>query len=247
MKQLDLFPDIALSGLRPFFSYYGGKWRSAAKLYPKPIYGTVIEPFAGSAGYSLRYADREVILCDADPIIRGIWRYLIAAKESEILAIPDVDIGGTVDDLPVCQEARWLVGFWLSRATSSPRKSPSKWMRQKDERLFSMCWGDRVRTRIAAQITHIRHWRVIDGSYIDSASVVDGEATWFIDPPYQIAGSHYRYGSGKIDYSELACWCRSLNGQVVVCENEGANWLPFNRLAEVNGSSKRSVEAIWVK
>ena len=50
--------------LRPFFGYYGGKWRDAVKHYPAPQFDIVMEPFAGSAGYALRYAERNVVLCD---------------------------------------------------------------------------------------------------------------------------------------------------------------------------------------
>jgi site-specific DNA-adenine methylase len=78
------------------------------------------------------------------------------------------------------------------------------------------------------------------------------EATWFVDPPYNNkAGSHYKCGSKDIDYNNLAEWCRSRRGQVMVCENAGATWLPFEDLYEHVGASrvgnkpKRSVEAIW--
>jgi site-specific DNA-adenine methylase len=62
--------------LRPFLRYYGGKW-SLAPSYPEPRFATIIEPFAGAAGYSLRYADRRVTLVEKYPVIAGIWRYLI--------------------------------------------------------------------------------------------------------------------------------------------------------------------------
>lgn len=32
-------------GLRPFWSYYGGKWRIAER-YPRPAFDRIIEPFA---------------------------------------------------------------------------------------------------------------------------------------------------------------------------------------------------------
>ena len=35
--------------LKPFFTYYGGKYRAAPK-YPEPVHGSIVEPFAGSAG-----------------------------------------------------------------------------------------------------------------------------------------------------------------------------------------------------
>ena len=52
----------ALPTMRPFFGFYGGKWRDAPKHYPFPEHDTIVEPFAGSAGYSVRYSDRNVIL-----------------------------------------------------------------------------------------------------------------------------------------------------------------------------------------
>jgi site-specific DNA-adenine methylase len=75
--------------LRPFFSFYGGKWR-AAPYYPTPQFNRVIEPFAGAAGYSTRHHERDVVLVEADPVIAGLWRWLIAAPSSEVLALPAV-------------------------------------------------------------------------------------------------------------------------------------------------------------
>lgn len=97
--------------LRPFLSFYGGKWR-VAKHYPEPNHGRIVEPFAGSAGYALRYPRKQVLLIDADPIIAGVWRYLIHTTEEEIRSLPTrVE---SVDDYPsLPQEARWLIGFWL--------------------------------------------------------------------------------------------------------------------------------------
>lgn len=39
--------------LKPFWRYYGGKYRAAPR-YPVPLHRTIVEPFAGAAGYSLR-------------------------------------------------------------------------------------------------------------------------------------------------------------------------------------------------
>jgi hypothetical protein len=84
--------------VKPIFPFYGSKWRDA-KRYPPPTHGIVIEPFAGSAGYSLWHAPRKVLLIDADPIIVGVWEYLIGASEAEILALPDLELGQSTDDL----------------------------------------------------------------------------------------------------------------------------------------------------
>lgn len=233
--------------LRPFFGFYGGKWRDSPKQYPTPGYDLIVEPFAGSAGYSVRNAHKDVILCDLDPIVVGVWDFLISASPKEILSLPDLTEGQSVDDLPICQEARWLIGFWLNRGVARPRKTPSKWMRE--EVRPGSFWGDRVRRRLASQVNEIKHWRVIHCSYVDCP--VSARATWFIDPPYQTAGKHYAFGSEGIDYSRLAKWCRSRPGQVIVCENQGAEWLTFERLpkhsTKTTRAGRRSKEVVWLK
>src|SRR4030081_3929490 len=89
----DLNGSAATPSLRPFFGFYGGKWRDARKHHPPPAHGAVVEPFAGSAGYAVRYSAHKVILGEIDPVIYGVWRYLISVKASEILAIPDIEPG----------------------------------------------------------------------------------------------------------------------------------------------------------
>lgn len=231
--------------VRPFFGYYGGKWRDALKHYPPPEFDTIVEPFAGSAGYSLRYPDRRVILCEVDPILSGVWKYLTRVKPAEILSIPDLTPDQTLDDLKVCQEAKWLIGFWLNRGVSTPRRTPSRWMR--DGIRPGCFWGERVRVTIASQVGAIRHWKIRNCSYLDCPPAPK-RSTWFIDPPYQHAGRHYRFGSDLVDYNHLSTWCRSRNGQVIVCENSGADWLPFRELAEVKTTRAlyRSKEVYWL-
>ena len=74
-------------------------------------------------------------------------------------------------------------------------------------------------------------------------------ATWFVDPPYQSAGKHYRFGSDRIDYAHLSAWCQNLPGQTIVCEGGDANWLDFERLADIKTtrSGKRATEAVWMR
>ncbi len=230
--------------LRPFFGYYGGKWRDAVKHYPPPEHEVIVEPFAGSAGYSLRHHEgRQVVLCEIDPVVAGVWRYLIRVEPDEILGIPDVPLDGSVADLNLQPAAAALVGFWMNRGAAGPRNRPSRWMR--DGIRPGSFWGDRVRRTIASQLKAIRAWTVIEGSYESCPGV--GQATWFIDPPYQAAGRHYRFGSGGMNFPRLSEWCRARRGQVIVCENEGADWLPFRTLADTKTtrSGFRSVEVIW--
>lgn len=226
--------------LRPFWRYYGSKWRAAPR-YPKPRHRTIIEPFAGAAGYSLRYPDHDVILVEKYPVIAAIWRWLIAVDAKEVLAIPDVD---AVADLPewVPQSARWLVGMTFLHSATRPRNSRASGLSGR-----SGCdsgWSRQMRERIAAQVAAIRHWRVIEGDYTAAPNV---EATWFIDSPYKgKSGRRYVHTSSKLDYGALATWCRSRRGQVTVCEAAGATWLPFAPFGSTNSmGSKRSGEAIW--
>lgn len=229
--------------LRPFWRYFGGKWRAAPR-YPAPRYGTIIEPFAGAAGYSLRYPDRRVILVEKYPVVAGIWRYLIATPAAELMRIPTVD---HVDDLPawVPQEARWLVGMRLAAGDTRPRAKLSPMVRRD---------GGYGAAEIANQVEHIRHWHVIEGDY---TAAPDEEATWFVDSPYQVAGSRaarsergrvrYPHGGDALDFDALGAWCGARRGQAIVCENVGATWLPFRPLGSWSSVGDRvSREAVWL-
>lgn len=233
--------------LWPFFTYYGGKWR-AAPHYPPPLEGsTIIEPFAGSAGYSLRFGvGHRVVLAEKDVTVRTLWQYLITAEPKRIVGLPDVAPGEHLDDRKFAglePSERHLIGFWLNKGMTGPCKTPSAWMRQ-GWRPDSQ-WGPAIRLRIANQLPAIREWQVLS-NYEDCPNV---RATWFIDPPYAgRAGERYR--EHGVDYAKLAEWCKTRKGRVMVCENVGASWLPFEPFrvikgAEGKGRSGKSHEALW--
>ena len=233
-----------MAPLKLFFTYFGGKW-AAAKRYPIPTHDTIIEPFAGSAGYSLHYPERNIMLYDKDPIICGLWDYLIKASEADILKLPT-----EITDLRImnmAQEEKWLIGFWLNKGSASPRNMPSTWM--KSNTRPKSYWGHEIRNRIATQLQYIRHWKIKNIGYNE---IPDIQGSWFIDPPYQRSGVLYRYSSKGIDYEELSKWCRSRTGSTIVCEQEGANWLPFSQFRTIQAlhgkkGSKISKEIIWTK
>ena len=84
-----------------------------------------------------------------------------------------------------------------------------------------------------------------------SQEIENQEATWFIDPPYNNAAGQ-RYRTRVSDYSKLGRWCRDRWGQVIVCENYGAEWLPFEPLAPRRGvissyQTSRAMEAVYVQ
>ena len=232
----------------PFWRYYGGKHMHAGA-YPRPLYnGLIVEPFAGSAGYACRHgAGRDVLLIDADPIIAGLWAWLIGASADDVKGIGDIPDGGTVDDLDAPQPARWLAGFWCNNGVAQPCKSPSQWARHPPKGSWGG-WGPRVRERVASALPLIRGWRVLHGTYSAAPDVM---ATWFVDPPYQgKAGSHYKHGSGALDYDALGRWCRAREGRVIVCESDAAQWMPWSgrrTLRATSGSHRKPPRAdvVW--
>lgn len=224
--------------LRPFFSFFGGKWTLAPR-YPPPAHEILVEPFAGSAGYATRYPDRRVVLVERDPVVAGVWRYLLRVSPREIQRLPLDPEERHAPRLP--PEARDLIGFWCARGRTKPATTTnSPWLRSG--RWASSFWGEYARARIAAQVDSIRHWRLIEGDYTAAPNVV---ATWFVDPPY-VSSRHY---CAKVrDYNALGDWCRTRRGLGIVCEQEGADWLPF-----VHFRAARSInrivnsEVVWVR
>lgn len=238
-------------GCRPLngslFSYYGAKW-SAGNYYPIPKHTEIVEPFAGAAGYSCHYPSHSVTLYEVNPIVFGVWQYLLSVKVSEFRSLPiSFD---TVDNLKISQEAKWFLGFWIKKGSAHPGRRPSAWIRGKTRP--NSVWGECIRSRVAADMQRIRHWKVINASY---ETAPNREATWFIDPPYQGRQGGY-YPHRKIDYAALAEYCMSRRGQAIVCEGENADWLPFvdcrrGRIGNIsrdesgNVSRAHSLEYVW--
>lgn len=226
--------------MRPFFPFYGSKW-NIARYYPAPGRLPVVEPFAGAAGYSTFHAVPEAHLVDADPIIVGVWQYLMGVTAEEILGLPELpDAGDSVNDHDLPQEARWLIGFWLNRGSASPKLSRTAYSARSDKGQLN--WGARAKARIASQLEGIKGWTVTEGDYRDAPSI---EATWFIDPPYVVKGRYYRVGFDQ--HEALGEWSRERRGPVVVCEGPGADWLPFGPLGSFKSSLGRANEVVWVR
>lgn len=232
--------------LRPFWSYYGSAWGKTRRgAYPRPVFDTIVEPFAGAAGYSCHHPDRNVVLCDLDPTIAGLWRYLIRVSASEVLALPDVPPDGDVASLAVCEEARWLIGWWCGRARPRVATSATSWVERYGKASTALFWGHAARERIAEQVEAIRHWRVFECDYRDAP--VSGEATWFVDPPYSSkAGAAYQCSNAGIDFDDLGRWCWERSGQVIACEADGASWLPFSPCGSHRATRGASVEVSCV-
>lgn len=224
-------------------SYYGSKYH-LARHYPAPLQNVVIEPFCGSAGYSLHHYNKQVQLYDLNPKVVGVWDYVIKADPAEIRALPLLEPDQSVDEMSVHQEAKWLIGWWVNMATSSPCDRLSKWAIKYRAEYPACTWGVARREHIAQTSALIKHWKVACATYHD---IPNTNATWFIDPPYQCTAGR-RYTFNEMDFSHLAEWCRSREGQVTVCENSNSQaWLPFQPFRECVGANARRLtqEVVW--
>ena len=232
--------------MRPFFSYYGAKYSTAAYL-GRPRRRLVIEPFAGSACYSTRWNVRTAKLYDVSPDICDLWDFLINCSEADIERIP-----GEFQDIEQVMSlergAQLLVRFWVSKGRAEPSGKISPWYFQHRNHTDCRVWSEAVKRRIVEQKPGIADW-TIDNLSWEKIPII--EAHWHVDPPYNNApGSRYPYS--EVDYDALGSWCRSLPGAVDVCENFGAIWLDFDDLCEVVTSRGRrsgavSKEVVWRK
>ncbi len=214
------------------FTYYGSKAR-IAKFYPEPLHPMIVEPFAGSAKYACQYPEKQVVLFDVDPRIVRVWRYLIGCTSADILKLPLAPKGVKVDDLDISDDAKLFLGYMISAATRNPKKTATE----------KTNWMVNKRQSIADFVEKVHHWRV---GQKDFRKVPDVEATWFVDPPYQKQGQWYDYRLKPEEYSELGDFCQERKGQVIVCENAGADWLPFRPLVKNAGQKNNGpMEVIW--
>lgn len=213
------------------FSYYGSKSK-IIHLYPSPQYPKIIEPFAGSARYALKYWDRDVLLVDKYEVIVKVWHFLQAASPADILGLPDLKCGQIVPDT-LSEGERLLMGFLIAGGNATTRYKVAS---------FDGIDVARDLKRIAKELPKIKHWEIRLGSYEE---VPNQEATWFIDPPYQVGGHKYKFGNKGFDFCTLSQWSQSRQGQVIVCENTKADWLPFWPIGNLSGAYSKTTEAIW--
>lgn len=227
--------------MNPFFSYFGSRWR-LTRFYQTPRYETIIEPFAGAAGYSTFHSWKHVILFDAFPKVYETWKFLIETakcpKKLEDFAKLPTPEGGFTKQNPIPDSlelgARYLIGWWETQSQTSP--SPYQFSKSRGGG-----WSKRKKDKLLSQLPNIKNWEVYNMSY---DNIPDITGTWHIDPPYQGAG--HRYIHNYIDYSQLGNWVKTRSGQVMVCEQEPAAWLDFKYLRTVNNASNKQYnEVVW--
>jgi site-specific DNA-adenine methylase len=216
--------------------YYYGRKEKLFKYYPEPKYDLVIEPFAGSAVYSLKNFHKQVVILDKDERIINIWKYLKEVPSEEILSLPLIHRGQTLNDDEfdhLSSVQKDLISFFCNPSSAQPKRSVGK---------FNI-WHEKNRKRLSEDVNKIRHWDIRLGDYKE---IENQQATWFIDPPYQgNGGKYYKHGNSAINYDELRDWVLSRDGQVIVCENSESTWLDFKPLKRLQGQRHKTFEVIW--
>ena len=214
--------------LRPFVKFFGSKWR-LSKLYPVPRFNCIIEPFAGGANYAMHHIlhgfTGKVILNDADVRICNLWNYLKNATKQDILDLPllqDKEVGTDIFSLGLPEGASELIIRW-QRMGINRCSTVSAWNGKTGQ------WDASIRKTIADNVHLLRDIEVSNLSFADMQNI---ECCWFIDPPYQSNIVKYEASSVPLNYSVLSDWCKQRNGQIIVCEQSPADWLPFTVLKD---------------
>jgi len=221
------------------FTYYGTK-KKLSPNYPKPSFDTIIEPFAGAAMYSLydNYWEKNVILNDKYDKVFTVWDYLINhASVSDIKNLPKLTEGVKIDDLTISDAEKVLLGFYANPSSAVPKKTVTK--------RGEIGW-ERHQKYLIDNLYKVKHWKIYSKSFEELENV---KGTWYIDPPYKFGGEYYHSSTSNkhIDYEKLAEWCLSRNGEIIVCENDKADWLDFKPLVELNGQLHKTMEVIYYK
>jgi site-specific DNA-adenine methylase len=214
--------------------YYYGRKRQLAGHYPAPNYDTIIEPFAGAAAYALfkHNWQKQVILVEKDEQVAAIWEWLIkVATPKDIEQLPDLRIGEKSSEFLHIVHAATKMAFYYKTIKVTP-------VLERNWRIS--------KKHMARNLYKVKHWRIICGDYTEAPDI---EATWFIDPPYKRSpGQGYRYGSNDINYDGLAQWALKRHGEIIFCEGEHGDYLPFKVLRESKGvAGKTSKELIYYR
>ncbi len=208
----------------PLFKWFGSKW-TASKHYPAPIHDFVVEPFAGSAGYSLRHHTKKVVLAESDIHVQRLWWWLIKkAKESDIRELPvNLPEGTDIRTLGLSLGQSLLMKTWQRTNNVGDCWTVSSWGNKPGQ------WTENTRSRVASEFHMVKHWK-LDNDAFALLAEAGAPSTWFIDPPYQY---NYQYRGAPLDYGRLANLVDSLSGQVIVCEavcpktGQTPSWLSF--------------------
>ena len=213
------------------FSYYGAKTK-IVDLYPAPTHSTIVEPFAGSARYSLKHHEHDVILYETFEKPFRIWQFLIQATEKDILSLPDLNLGDDVRNFKTLSDPeRWLMGYQIQRGSARPGCIVNERCRWNTDKL-----------RIAKEVSKVKHWKIFQSSGLEADW---NDATFFVDPPYMV--QKHGYNHRNVDYSLIKEKLMNGRGQFIVCGNSDDTWLDFEYLTQMQGIAKKHTECIFVR
>lgn len=233
----------------PLFKWFGSKWLSS-KTLPPPRHDTLVETFAGGAGYALRHCEKRVVLCERDPNIAELWRWLIEqATDAAVREIPlGLPVGTDIRTIGLARGQELLLKTWQRTNNVGNCWTVSPWGDKPGQ------WTANTRARVADQLGAVKHWRFLSNDGFEAFDAVHEDATWFVDPPYQF---NYAYGQPPIDYARLAASVLSRRDHVIVCEGackktgRVPTWLPFAsfgmRVTSRRGADKHhhGLELLW--
>ena len=225
----------------PLFKWFGSKWLSS-KILPIPKYDSIIEPFAGGAGYSLRHFAKDVTIYEKNVHIYELWEYLIsAATYSDIREIPlNIPVGTDIRTIGLNKGQELLLKNWQRTNNVGECWTISPWGNMPGQ------WTESTRARISEEHSCIAHWDLGGKNGFHSfVEVVNNEVTWFIDPPYKY---NYLYGDKAFDYQLMVNGIDGVAGEIIVCEaicpktNQMPNYLPFKFWAKRITSRRKVTE-----
>jgi hypothetical protein len=176
---------------------------------------------------------------DAYPVIAKIWRYLQQATWNDIKALPELAQGQYISDIKsLTLEERWLLGFLIDDGAFDPRNKVCGWSAQ-DNRTA------RFKRRIKPLLGNISHWVITNLPY--ERVVLKYPGSYFIDPPYQSDKSNsYKVKNDRNFHSKLAEHCYGLEGHVIACDGDKADWLPFTILRRTRARMRMRTDLICV-
>lgn len=216
------------------FYLYGAK-NLLARYYQRPMHNVIVEPFAGSAAYSLYHLrnnpEARAVLIDSNDLIAGAWDFIKHCSPKDVAEYRTPKIGTYTDD------------FLLKTCTSSnSAHQPAKMKVTK--RMLDVF--EYQRRRILSLLPLRDRITFVHDDYRAFPNI---EATWFIDAPYQRATDRLeknRNSRRNLGFRLLAEYARERRGQVIVCEKEGADWMPFEPFkANKNSNDRKYNEVVW--
>lgn len=221
----------------PLFKWFGSKWL-ASKIYPQPEHDTIFEPFAGSAGYSLRHHARKVVLWEDNEQVHALWTWLTtSANAASVLEIPiNIREGTDIREIGLNRFQALLLKHWQRTNNVGDCWTISPWGNKPGQ------WTANTRSRVAEELYAVKHWKVRRVTY-------DDPGTYFIDPPY-LYNYRYRFAADSFAHSALVADIGRIpkKSQIIVCEaacqktGRVPRYLPFKKFGDRITSRRKKTE-----